>query len=237
MRDAKGLTVPIITTGHLTALGVSQSESVRDIYIGSLDGFSADAFPPADYIALGHIHRPQKVAKSEHIRYSGSPIPLSFDELKYNKQVVIVEFISGKNISITPFDIPLFQPMAVLKGDLDAIKVQLQNVANALNDQPTWLFIEVEVQDHYSDLQQRVLAMADEYHVEVLKIKRARGKNQPVLTQQIQETLAELDPFDVFNKRLALETIEGDQAEAQLERIKNEFKEIVTEVAYQEPSE
>ena len=80
-RQNSGLAIPIVATGHLTALGVSQSESVRDIYIGTLDGFAADGFPPADYIALGHIHKPQIVAKSEHIRYCGSPIPLSFDEL------------------------------------------------------------------------------------------------------------------------------------------------------------
>lgn len=55
--------LPIIATGHLTAMGVKSSESVRDIYIGNLDGFDANGFPPADYIALGHIHRPQIVAK------------------------------------------------------------------------------------------------------------------------------------------------------------------------------
>ncbi|MDO6805832.1 hypothetical protein Q4595_25475, partial [Wenyingzhuangia sp. 1_MG-2023] len=49
LKTSKQLDVPIIATGHLTALGVSQSDSVRDIYIGSLDGFAADGFPPADY--------------------------------------------------------------------------------------------------------------------------------------------------------------------------------------------
>ena len=57
-QKTNGLDLPIIATSHLTALGVSQSESVRDIYIGTLDGF-----PPADYIALGHIHKPKIVAK------------------------------------------------------------------------------------------------------------------------------------------------------------------------------
>ena len=84
--------IPIVATGHLSALGVSQSDSVRDIYIGTLDGFDAKGFPPADYIALGHIHKPQKVAKSDFIRYCGSPIPLSFDEVKTQKQVLLVEF-------------------------------------------------------------------------------------------------------------------------------------------------
>ena len=54
---------------------------MREIYVGSLNAFQTSAFPPAAYIALGHIHQPQKVGGLEHIRYSGSPIPLSFDEV------------------------------------------------------------------------------------------------------------------------------------------------------------
>ncbi|MCP4282294.1 MAG: exonuclease subunit SbcD, partial [Alteromonas sp.] len=115
--------IPIIATGHLTALGVSQSESVRDIYIGTLEGFDAKGFPPADYIALGHIHRPQKVAKTEHIRYSGSPIPLSFDELNTQKQVVLITFESESTTpTISTLPVPRFQAMEVIKGDLKAIE-------------------------------------------------------------------------------------------------------------------
>lgn len=64
------LQLPIIMTGHLTTVGVSQSESVRDIYIGSLEAFSASRFPPADYIALGHIHQAQQLNSSTDIRYT-----------------------------------------------------------------------------------------------------------------------------------------------------------------------
>ncbi|GAM59473.1 exonuclease sbcD [Vibrio ishigakensis] len=121
-----GKKVPIIATGHLTALGVTQSESVRDIYIGTLEGFASDAFPPADYIALGHIHRPQIVGKKENIRYSGSPIPLSFDELKSNKQVVMVEF-ENTTPNIHPIAVPNFQPMASLKAIFTQSKSNLQH--------------------------------------------------------------------------------------------------------------
>ncbi|MBZ4369168.1 exonuclease subunit SbcD, partial [Mycobacterium tuberculosis] len=48
--------LPIIASGHLTTVGASKSDAVRDIYIGTLDAFPAQHFPPADYIALGHIH-------------------------------------------------------------------------------------------------------------------------------------------------------------------------------------
>jgi exonuclease SbcD len=55
-----GLPLPILASGHLTTVGASSSESVRDIYVGALDAFPTNAFPPFDYIALGHIHRPQR---------------------------------------------------------------------------------------------------------------------------------------------------------------------------------
>ena len=74
-----GIRLPIVATGHLTTVGASASESVREIYVGALEAFPTAAFPPADYIALGHIHRPQKVGGLEHIRYCGSPLPLGFD--------------------------------------------------------------------------------------------------------------------------------------------------------------
>lgn len=45
-RASSDRAIPIVATGHLTAMGVKQSESVRDIYIGSLEGFAADGFPP-----------------------------------------------------------------------------------------------------------------------------------------------------------------------------------------------
>ena len=108
-RAELGIDIPIIATGHLTALGVSASSSVREIYIGTLDGFDAGGFPPADYIALGHIHRPQRVAKSDIIRYSGSPIPLSFDELGTQKQVLVVSFDGHQATSVESVPVPLFQ--------------------------------------------------------------------------------------------------------------------------------
>ncbi|MFY2365667.1 exonuclease subunit SbcD, partial [Klebsiella pneumoniae] len=75
----------------------------------------------ADYIALGHIHRPQVGAKREHIRYCGSPIPLSFDELKSKKQVCVVEFVQGER-TISQLEVPIFQPLAEIKGDLSEIE-------------------------------------------------------------------------------------------------------------------
>ncbi|MCW8107350.1 exonuclease subunit SbcD [Alteromonas ponticola] len=227
------LDVPIIATGHLTALGVSQSESVRDIYIGTLDGFAADGFPPADYIALGHIHKPQVVARSEHIRYSGSPIPLSFDELNTQKQVMLVEFAGASRKALTPVNVPSFQPMAVLKGSLTEIQAALTDFKNTAEGKPVWLCVEVDTQDYLSDLQQRVQAMVEGLNVEILQLRRSRNQRRQLLAQQQTETLAELTPHEVFEKRLEMENFESSDEIAKRARIYQSFEQILSEVQHQ----
>lgn len=227
MRAALDRDVPIIATGHLTALGVKQSDSVRDIYIGTLEGFAAEGFPPADYIALGHIHRPQKVAKSDTIRYSGSPIALSFDELKHDKQVVLADFSTGTTPHITPLAVPVFQPMASHSGDLEGLEAQLQQYQDA--DTTVWLSLEVHTQDYLSDLHQRVQAMTEALNVEVLQLRRARNRTVALNGQQ-RETLTELSVEEVFARRLAAETFETDTQQRQVTRIQACFDSICAQV-------
>ncbi|MEZ8270822.1 exonuclease subunit SbcD [Vibrio splendidus] len=222
--------MPIIATGHLTAMGVQQSDSVRDIYVGNLDGFAADGFPDADYIALGHIHRPQVVAKREYIRYCGSPIPLSFDELKSQKQVCVVEFVEGER-TISQLPVPTFQPLAEIKGDLSEIESQLNQYIGLDSDQSVWLSIEVQAQDYLSDLQERMRALTEGLNVEVLQLRRARERRNQALEQESAETLSELSPMDVFTKRIALEEFETDSEKARLERMTVKFKQVMVEVS------
>ncbi|MFM2642490.1 exonuclease subunit SbcD [Vibrio chagasii] len=222
--------MPIIATGHLTAMGVQQSDSVRDIYVGNLDGFAADGFPDADYIALGHIHRPQVVAKREYIRYSGSPIPLSFDELKSQKQVCVVEFSEGER-TISQLAVPTFQPLAEIKGDLSEIESQLNQYIGLDGEQSVWLSIEVQAQDYLSDLQERMRALTEGLNVEVLQLRRARERRNQALEQESAETLSELSPMDVFTKRIALEEFETESEKARLERMTVKFKQVMVEVS------
>ncbi|MGF1751977.1 exonuclease subunit SbcD [Vibrio makurazakiensis] len=237
LRSEQSLNVPIIATGHLTALGVTATESVRDIYIGTLDGFDAKGFPAADYIALGHIHRPQIVAKKQHIRYSGSPIPLSFDELKSDKQVLMVNFDDGKLECVEPISVPRFQEMHSLKGDLATIESQIKQLAAESGESSVWVSIEVQVQDFLSDLQNRIQLMVDGTSIEVLQLRRSRESYSASLKQAKNETLAELTPFDVFNKRLELEEFEGESEQERRTRITQTFKKIVSDIEHQEPAE
>ncbi len=87
--------IPIVATGHLFAAGgtTTDDDGVRELYVGSLGKISADMFDDSfDYVALGHLHVPQRVGGREHIRYSGSPIAMGFGEARQQKQVLLVQF-------------------------------------------------------------------------------------------------------------------------------------------------
>ncbi|MEX6501292.1 exonuclease subunit SbcD [Pseudomonas zhanjiangensis] len=213
-RDALGGELPIIASGHLTTVGASASDSVREIYVGSLEAFPTSAFPPAAYIALGHIHRPQKVGGLEHIRYCGSPIPLSFDEARQQKEVLLVELDAKGLQQIRALAVPRFQPLLSLCGSLKELEPAIAEAARQGSaEQPVWLELLVSSDDYLSDLQQRVAALCEGLPVEVLRIRRERGNAVAGLQVQARETLDELSVEEVFDRRLQQERLDADQAQ------------------------
>ena len=215
--------IPIIATGHLTTVGASTTDSVRDIYIGTLDAFPAQAFPPADYIALGHIHRPQIVAKSEHIRYSGSPIALSFDEAGQQKSVVLVEFQQANLQSITLLTVPEFQPMRLIKGDIAQIEAELAAFSDYSAERPIWLDIEVISQYYLNDVQRHIQQLVEPLPVEVVLLRRSKDLTRQSIQRQARETLSELTVNEVFERRLALDEPQTDDQQQRQQRIKHLF--------------
>lgn len=222
--------LPIIASGHLTTVGASKSDAVRDIYIGTLDAFPAQNFPPVDYIALGHIHRPQVIGGQQHIRYCGSPIALSFDETGKAKSVNLVTFTDGRLADITPLTVPVTQQLAVIKGDLAAIAQQLEQWRDAPTSPPVWLDIEITTDDWLTDMQRRIQAMTEDLPVEVLLVRRSREQRQRMMAGELRETLSELRVEEVFERRLALE--EPDEAQGQ--RVRTLFSATVEELTQEQ---
>lgn len=220
-----GRPLPLIATGHLTTVGASASESVREIYVGSLEAFPTSAFPPADYIALGHIHRPQQVGGLNHIRYSGSPIPLSFDEARQQQQVLLVDLDAGGLQAVTPLPVPRFQAMTSISGNLASLAKAIAAAAEEGSPEcPVWLEVTVSEDDYLSDLPARIEALAEGLPVEVLRIRRERGNATARLAAEASETLDELSPHDVFARRLAQEELAEELQLALTER----YRSIVT---------
>ncbi len=109
-----GREVPVLATGHLTALGSATSESEREIHVGGLGAVGVEAFPESfAYVALGHLHRPQAVGGRENVRYSGSPLALSFGEVSDVKEVRLLDFHGAHLVANVPLSIPA--PRALLR--------------------------------------------------------------------------------------------------------------------------
>lgn len=167
------------------------------------------------------------MAQCEHIRYSGSPIPLSFDELNHEKSVYLVHFEQGKLQEVTALTVPTEQPMQLVKGNLPEIERRLAGFRDYHGDKPVWLDIEIATQDYLSDIQQHIQALTEPLNVEVLLLRRAREQQQQMLVQLEKETLEELQPAEVFARRLALES---DLDEARQQRLKGLFDRVIQEI-------
>lgn len=98
----------IVAMGHCHMVdGTMSADSERRIVIGGTEMLPAGIFPPPiAYAALGHLHLAQQVGPHAHIRYCGSPIPLSFAETSYPHQVLRIDFDGAQVNAITPLPIP-----------------------------------------------------------------------------------------------------------------------------------
>lgn len=120
--------IPILATGHLFAADCDASDEERNLYIGSLGLISASAFPKEiDYLALGHLHKAQRLAGCETRRYSGSPLALDFSERQSAKSVCIVQN-EGKLCHVRALEVPIFDTLVQITGDESTVCRELQNL-------------------------------------------------------------------------------------------------------------
>jgi exonuclease SbcD len=139
----------LILMSHAHMQGGETSDSERPIIIGNEEALSTTLFDEViDYVALGHLHKPQKV-QHPHIRYSGSPIPLSFSEINYKHQVVEVKIQPNQTTDMRLYWNALEIPRSV---HLHKISGELQEVMHKLRALATGEISEIE-QREYVDVE------------------------------------------------------------------------------------
>lgn len=205
-----GKKIPVVATGHLFTEGgeVKDEEGLREIYVGSLGKVAADTFPKEfNYVALGHLHRPQKVGEYRNIRYSGAPIPLSFSEADNTKQVVCITFDEEeKEPEIKTIAIPEFQKLRTVKGSLDQVITQLKALGRKNADDPIWVEVSVLAETWKPDIESAINDLANELELDILAIKNLRSSRDRRLQKASpSETLDDFTPESVFQKRLEKE--------------------------------
>ncbi len=143
----------LILMSHAHMQGGETSDSERPIIIGNEEALSTALFDDViDYVALGHLHKPQKVGQ-EHIRYSGSPIPLSFSEINYKHQIVEVTIDPSKNdesrFQYEAIAIPRSIKLHKIKGELNEVFTQLKALASGeIDDIDQREYVDIEYHTH-----------------------------------------------------------------------------------------
>ncbi|MDB6037596.1 MAG: Nuclease SbcCD subunit [Verrucomicrobiales bacterium] len=203
--------IPVLGTGHLTVIGAKVSESEREIHVGGLGSVAADCFGAAfDYVALGHLHRPQAAGGREMVRYSGSPIPLSFSEAEDCKALQVIDFVGGKTVGQFALELPLMRRLI----QLSASRMTLEAVLGGFRPPPTELsaWVELVIEDPVAgeNLYDQVQEMARGRGFEVIRVGGKRVVERSGMTvaggfdaERITELLAE--PASVFAHRLEAE--------------------------------
>lgn len=215
--------VPIIAMGHLFATGgkTTDNDGVRELYVGSLAQVGEDAFPETfDYVALGHLHIPQRVGKSDRIRYSGSPIAMGYGEANQTKQVIKITF-QEKTPQIQEIIIPCFQSLARISGTLEEILTKIAELK--LNNSDAWLEIDYTGTEIVPNLQEALNEAISGSELEILRV-RNRHQVERILRQATEdEQLEQLNEFEVFERCLDA----NDISEAEREELQFIYHEII----------
>lgn len=211
----KAAGVPVLATGHLYAAGAAPSDSERTIHVGNLGQVTADHFPTVfDYVALGHLHRPQRVGGREHIRYSGSPIPLSFSEIDHPKEVLLLEF-APQSLAIEALPVPGARRLVRFHGPLDEVLMRLAAYNNSGYQLPAWADVEVRSELSQLEVAEQLLAaitQLDRTQLEVLARRHLRLLTLRPLGDEPEPLTRSLHDFterEVFEKRLEEEPEEA----------------------------
>ena len=222
-----GAEIPLVAMGHLFTAGgrTLEGDGVRELYVGSLAHVGPGIFPDSlDYLALGHLHVPQRVGGAETRRYSGSPLPMGFGEARQEKSLCLVEWDKGNGarpgcrVHIIP--IPVFQSLERIQGDWDLLAKRLKELVAARS--PTWIEVIYEGEAVISDLRERLealLAPTEEAPTreetaprpEILRVRNNRIAQGVLERMHEPESVGDLNELEVFTRCLEAEMVPPEQ--------------------------
>ncbi|MCM2462678.1 exonuclease subunit SbcD [Pseudomonas sp. CG7] len=204
----KGQALIAVSHAHMAGGSVSE-DSERSLIIGNAEALPASLFGPSiSYVALGHLHKPQKVNGEERIRYSGSPIPLSFSEIGYQHQILDVTLDGEILVKVEPRLIPRAvnlqrlgpAPLADILGQLKELP-DIDLLAD-IQRQP-WLEVRVRLDEPQPDLRHQVETALQGKAVRLVRIGAEYAGNGGTGGADDDGALVELDqlsPQELFSR-------------------------------------
>ena len=221
---------PVIAMGHLFATGGSVSDSEHNIYVGTLGHIGAEDFPTYfDYIALGHLHRPQIIGGNDKVRYSGSPHILSFSEVSYDKNIIVLTVENNKITQIEEDLIPRFREFYKLVGTLTECIAQFPTVISNRYALTPW--VEIVLKEDNTINTEDLKKAAEKYSFEILKTSLKNQRMIKGIEELLENTksIKELLPTEVF--KLKCEEMGYDLKQSP--KVWDAFNEVLQSVKHQ----
>ena len=207
-----------ILVAHQFVTGADRSDS-EETSVGGLDNVSAEVFEGFDYVALGHIHRPQKMGR-ETLRYSGTPLKYSFSEADHKKSVTIVELLEKGNVEISMVPLVPMRDMRKMTGTY--MEVTAKESYTAENKMDYLQITLMDEEDVPGALQKLRTVYPNLMRLEYDN-KRTR-ENREIQAVEAQEQKSELELFGEFYELLNNEPMKEEQAEF-VEKLLQDLKE------------
>jgi exonuclease SbcD len=237
---AKRAGAPVLMTGHFYVEGSQKSDdySERTREVGSLQSLPASTLPDADYYALGHLHRNQTI--NGNMRYSGSPLPMSFSEAESVKYVIIAVFdkeAAETKPVIQLKEIPVWQKLRRIKGSPDKIIAEIESIKTT--GENVWLEIQVteyegSLFNFWNTIEPQPgaaeLPLEPLYKILVKQDMRVRQDDDDWRGSDESGNLAALEPANVFEKFLREENVNPEEIEVFM----NMFNELYNNVIVNE---
>ena len=203
-----GQALVAISHAHMAGGSVSE-DSERSLIIGSAEALPASLFNASvSYVALGHLHKPQKVNGEERIRYCGSPIPLSFSEIAYQHQILDIVLDGETLVSVDSRLIPRAVNLQRLgPAPFAEILEQLAQLPDVdlladLQRQP-WLEVRVRLDEPQPDLRQQVETALQGKAVRLVRIAAeyaGSGAGDGETDNERLINLDQLSPQELFSR-------------------------------------
>lgn len=186
---------------HMAGGAVSE-ESERNIVIGNAEALPASLFPEAiAYVALGHLHKPQQVAGQARIRYSGSPLPLSFAEVNYPHQVLLVELEGDRLKEVESLPVPrAVEMIRIGRAPLADVIAALEALPQIglFSDNLPWLEVRVQLDEPLPDLRVRIEAALAGKAARLVRIASEYAGKRGEAESEVLLGLDQITPQELF---------------------------------------
>lgn len=174
-----------IAVAHAFVTGGSTSDSERQLVVGGTGSVDTTVFDGFDYVALGHLHRPQPAGR-DTIRYSGTPLAYSFSE-DHLKSVTIIDLPPTGAPTVRTEPIPVGRPVRTLQGDIDDL------LRPDTHPEAHDAFVRAVLTDRTTVLDARIRLMTRYPHL--VEVQLRPGGFEPTAPTLV-DGIAELEPID-----------------------------------------